>query len=175
MRKQQNILDMLKIYLARIHLTHWYFQQNVLNIRASFGWASSKIYWIYWKNIWSKYIRYIVIFNKIWIHWTKYVENLGKFWMSKQQNIYIGYIEEEKIFSLNTLNTLIFSTKYGHIGQNMLNIWASFGWARSKIYWPLACFVVFWWVVGLCLPLFDENDLNTIHLQFCIITTWISI
>ena len=61
----------------------------------------------------------------------------------------------------------------------MLNIWASFGWASSKIYWPLACFVVFWGLVGLCLPLFDENDLNTIHLKINpkfhkMITRWIA-
>ena len=41
----------------------------------------------------------------------------------------------------------------------------SFRWASMKIYWRPDCFVVFWGLVALCLPLFDQNDLNTIHLK----------
>ena len=86
---------------------------------------------------------------------------------------YVKYLESFELVSSKIY--WIYWTNQIHFQQNMLNIWASFGWASSKIYWPLACFVVFWGLVGLCLPLFDENDLNTIHLKFRIITTWISI
>ena len=73
--------------------------------------------------------------------------------------------------------------------MNIFSIWSSFGYIfnkiyfqsgqSSKIYWPPACFVVFWGLVGLCLPLFDENDLNTIHLKINpkfhkMITRWIA-
>ena len=54
------------LFWGNISNTKCWMSRNMLNIWTSFELVSSKIYWIYWTKVLSKYIKYI--FNKIcWI------------------------------------------------------------------------------------------------------------